>query len=377
MSDTGGGHRASAEAIRQEIALRAGLSVQVDVLDLLSDSLPAPVSLLPGTYPFLVKRTPYLWGALWHFFEREGPILWLERASVRAFVASIQAGIDRFAPDLIVSVHPLVQHLTVAALARSGRSIPFVTVLTDLVTPHRGWFHPAVTRCYVPTEAALARARAAGLREEQLRCIGLPVRPAFMRPMPPRADLRRGLALDPLLLTVLLLGGGDGVGRMEAITRKLAAALDKRGCAAQLVVVCGRNETLYRRLCARTWPQPVRVLGYVDNMEEWMHAADCVVTKAGPGTIAEALVCGLPLILIGAIPGQEEGNIDYVVQRGAGRYCPTPAAVSAQVLAWCGDGRADFEHAADCAESLATPVATATIVEDLLALLGQQTTPTR
>jgi len=66
----------------------------------------------------------------------------------------------------------------------------------------------------------------------------------------------------------------------------------------------------------------VPVLGFVDNMADWMRAADLVVTKAGPGTISEALCSGLPMLLTWYIPGQERGNLEWVVGIGAGRYVP-------------------------------------------------------
>ena len=95
----------------------------------------------------------------------------------------------------------------------------------------------------------------------------------------------------------------------DAVARRLAAT----GTDAQLVVICGRNERLRQALqrSATDWPIPVQVCGFVDNMQEWMAASDCVISKAGPGTIAEALICGLPILVSGFIPGQEAGNVSY------------------------------------------------------------------
>ena len=60
----------------------------------------------------------------------------------------------------------------------------------------------------------------------------------------------------------------------------------------------------------------VSMQGFVDNMEEWMAACDIVITKAGPGTIAESLIMGLPILLNGFVPCQEAGNVPYVVDNG-------------------------------------------------------------
>jgi 1,2-diacylglycerol 3-beta-galactosyltransferase len=103
----------------------------------------------------------------------------------------------------------------------------------------------------------------------------------------------------------------------------MRALLDGRS-PAQFVAITGRNGRLRERLQAATWPQPLRVMGFVDNVDEWMAAADLLVTKAGPGTIAEALVVRVPMVLCGAVPGQEPANVRYAVESGAARWAPRP-----------------------------------------------------
>jgi len=134
-----------------------------------------------------------------------------------------------------------------------------------------------------------------------------------------------GLCLDcPVLL---LMGGGDGAGNMDqyawAVHRELGRSTD-----VQLVVVCGRNAGLRSRLGRRlaashvAGRRPARVLGFRRDMALWMRAADLLLTKAGPSTIAEALTVGLPVLLYGYLPGQERGNVDLVVRNRVGAYTP-------------------------------------------------------
>jgi 1,2-diacylglycerol 3-beta-galactosyltransferase len=105
---------------------------------------------------------------------------------------------------------------------------------------------------------------------------------------------------------------------------------------AQVAAITGRNERLREELESRTWPQPLRVTGFVENMHVWMAAADLLVTKAGPGTMAEALVVGVPMVLCGAVPGQEPPNVRYAVESGAALWAPEPAraAKTAHQLLW-------------------------------------------
>ena len=114
------------------------------------------------------------------------------------------------------------------------------------------------------------------------------------------------------------------MGDVFSIARAVAhASLD-----LELVVVTGRNEKLRARLERVSWEVPTRVLGFATNMPALMHAADVLITKAGPSTISEALACGLPMLISGSLRGQEEGNTEWVVEQGAGLFTPTPEAVA-------------------------------------------------
>jgi 1,2-diacylglycerol 3-beta-galactosyltransferase len=116
---------------------------------------------------------------------------------------------------------------------------------------------------------------------------------------------------------MLLRGGGEGMGLLERIARLLGIAIP-----AGLAVITGRNQKLKERLEAATWPDHTFIYGFVRNMPDMMEAADILLTKAGPGTISEALNAGLPMILYSRLPGQEDGNIHYVVDEGAGIWAP-------------------------------------------------------
>jgi 1,2-diacylglycerol 3-beta-galactosyltransferase len=132
-----------------------------------------------------------------------------------------------------------------------------------------------------------------------------------------------------------------------------------------MVIVCGRNRRLQTTLSNEPWTIPVQVHGFVNNMSDWMGASDCIVTKAGPGTIAESLIRELPILLSGYIPGQEEGNVPYVVENKVGVFASEPAAIAAQVARWFGPERAALAQMAENAKRLANPHSTENIVRDL------------
>ncbi len=370
MSDTGGGHRASAQALKAGFDELFPNRYQIDIIDLITDYLPWPVNQVPKAYPFVSNRTPWLWKG---FYDSDNSLnigVWLADTASRISVNAVCDAFQQFAPDLIISVHPLFQVVGMWAMERLAWDIPFVTVVTDLSTAHPLWFHPKVTACFVASDFTYELALKAGIPSEHLHLYGLPIRPAFARPSSPRPVLRTQLSMDINLPAVLLVGGGEGVGPVEEIAHQTALALSQDGGArGQIVIVCGRNRALSERLRARDWPVPTIINGFVENMPDWMAACDCVVTKAGPGTIAEALISGLPLILSGFIPGQEEGNVPYVVDNGVGAYSTDPKEIAATVAQWFGPERARLEAMAVNARALGHPRATFDIVRSIDALM--------
>ena len=162
--------------------------------------------------------------------------------------------------------------------------------------------------------------------------LGLPVAAEFCRPPldeAQRRELKRELGLRGEFL-VVLTGGAEGSGRL----RRRAAAILRQVADVDVVVICGRNRSLRRRLgrlAERTGDGRLTAQGFVGNMADWLRCADIVVGKAGPGTIAEATCCGAPLVLTSFVPGQEKGNAEFVTASGAGVYAPRPRQLAAEV----------------------------------------------
>jgi 1,2-diacylglycerol 3-beta-galactosyltransferase len=371
MSDTGGGHRASAQALKAGFDELYPNRFAIEIVDFITDYMPWPFNQMPKAYPFLSNDAPWLWKLLYggpnHRLSNT-----LAQIGSRLLVRSAHRVIDAHRPDLIISVHPLMQLVCMLAMAQRPQRIPFVTVVTDLTTAHPLWFHREVDAVYVASEDTRQMALKAGIDPDRIHLLGLPIRPAFARPPRPKADLRAELGMALELPAVLLMGGGEGVGPVEEIAVECDASLSATGRSiGQIVVICGRNKALQERLAERTWRTPARVNGFVDNMPDWMHACDCIVTKAGPGTIAEALICGLPIILSGFIPGQEEGNVPFVVDNGVGVYEKSPAAIAAIVARWFGPEREHLREMAARARALGHPHATFDIVRSIVQLMKE------
>jgi 1,2-diacylglycerol 3-beta-galactosyltransferase len=327
FSDTGGGHRSAAEAIIEALELEYANSITVEMVDFFKDYASGLFRKVPELYPEMVKARG-LWEA--SFYATDG------RARVRVIMATLWPGARSAArrlvrdhpADLIVTVHPIANAFALRALG-SNRP-PFYTVATDLVTTHALWFDARSDRIFVPTEAARERALACHMPEEKIEVVGLPVADRYCRPRGNKRALRKkfGWPLDKPI--VLLAGGGDGMGPLA----RTARAIDESGLDLGMVTICGRNEKLKAALESETWENPTFTYGFRRDMPDIMRAADIIVTKAGPGTIAEALNANLPIILFSKLPGQEDGNVTYVLETGTGVWAPKPQLVVRTLTRW-------------------------------------------
>ncbi|MEJ2748657.1 MAG: glycosyltransferase [Anaerolineae bacterium] len=368
MSDTGGGHRASAQAISDAIEFLYPGEFDILIEDIWIDHTGWPVNRMPAAYPWLSSSGTRWWLLLWQATRRQS--LWngmlkitdlLTRRRILRFLTEVQ-------PDIVVSVHPAMNHLGVEWVEKILPGVPFYTVVTDMVTVHPSWVCPDVTGCVVATPPAREQAIALGMPAEKVTVCGQPVALKFARLKGEKAALRCKLALDGKRPLILIVGGGEGVGRVYDIARALAQTIPQ----AQLAIIAGRNKTLKQKLDNVTWEIPTQVYGFVQNMPELMGAADILVTKAGPGTISEAFIAGLPVIISGYIPGQERGNVDYVLENEAGAYAEDPLEIAQLAAAWLEPDNETLAHMQENAAQLARPQASLEIAR---LLCRQETIP--
>lgn len=359
FSDTGGGHRSAAEAIIEAIHLEYPGQIECEMVDILKEYGPPPINLAPRIYPPL-SRMPTLWGMGYKISDGTRRV----RAFYSAIWPYIRRNISRLfddhPSDLVVSVHQVI-NVPVARLA-IPRHTPFITVVTDLVTTHAAWYAPRASHVIVPTGEAYQCGLKHGLRPDQMTVIGLPVANRFcIQGLEDRQFTRERLGWNNDRPLILMVGGGEGMGPLEA----MAAAVDEARLPVSLAIVTGRNQTLYTRLEAHKWNIPAFIYGFVREMPQFMNAADILVTKAGPGTISEAFIAGLPMVLYSRLPGQEDGNVTFVARTGAGVWAPHTGELVATLRKWL-KNPAEREKAARISRSLARPEAARQIARILV-----------
>ena len=309
----GEGHNVAARAL-EEAAHRIWPRCVIGTRDVLEFMGPGAGASMRGAYVTNVQSTPWLYEL---FFTSLHRMRWFAHASNRVVgtwaAVRLADEIEAFQPDLIVSTY----HVASAALAtlrrRGELSAPAATWVTDFA-PHPLWMFAENDLTFVLHEASAATARAVepGAR---VRVAAPPVGDAFAPGDRRAARERLGWAADEYAL--LLSAGSYGFGEIDATVDAMLAADDD----ARVVVICGRNARLAERLRGRGLPgDRLTVLGWVDEMPAYLHAADVVVTNAGGSTVLEALACGRAVVTYRPIAAHGTNNSALLASAGLARY---------------------------------------------------------
>lgn len=319
-SDTGGGHRSAALAIAEGVQkFWKGESVAVRIMKAIEDSHHITEKLV-RLYNWILRNKQgwmkYLYWAVNRF-----------RPETREFfhrrcIGFIRDSIEKWCPHVVVSVHPLTQHIFARILRelKLTSQIPLVTVVTDPCYGFwRGWACDDVSLYLVANDEARRQLVDYGVPNEKIKISGLPLHPKFQEVDETAAQkARSAFGLDPEKFTVFVNAGWIGGGNIPAIFKELIRGeLD-----VQAIFLAGRNEHLRKEAeeLAKTAKFPVKVIGYSDDIEKLMQSANVMVSKLGGLTTFEALACRLPIIADATTPPmpQEAGTVQLIAQRGAG-----------------------------------------------------------
>ena len=265
-------------------------------------------------YLRMVKTIPQMYRYIYHRAERATEVGRFRTWAHQFTAGNLRALLLRERPDAVVCTHAF----PCGAMAEYKRMFPdappVVAVVTDFAV-HSFWIHENVDRYVIATEEMRGALLARGIRPSAILVSGIPVRAEFARPATNKDELRERLDLPPDRKIVLLMGGGLGIAPIE----RMLDALRLVRIPLAAVVVAGKNARMGRRLSetAESVEYPVRALRWVENVYDYMHAADALVTKPGGLTTAEALVARTPMVLSKPLPGQEERNARFLSDAGA------------------------------------------------------------
>ncbi len=371
-ANTGLGHRITAQAIASALEVSRGQACVVNIVNPMDDAR-APQFLREGQadYDKAVREMPDLYQLGYQMSDVPLAVAIMETGLTVMLSEIMQDVLQRYQPDVIVTTHQNYLAPLKTVFEANDDHIPLLTVVTDLATVHQMWFNNVTDLCLVPNELVREQAIKYGLPPEKIVVTGVPVSPEIVAEHRDAERIRRQLGWREDLKTVLVVGGKRVANLADALR-----VLNHSALPLQLVIVAGGDDELYQRLLKTNWHVPVHFYNFVDNMPTLMHAADCVICKAGGLIVTEALACGLPLLLFGVIPGQETGNANYVVKNGAAELAQNALDVLDIMSHWFQDGGVLLAQRAHNARSLGRPRA-AYQVADAVWAATEQGVPSR
>jgi processive 1,2-diacylglycerol beta-glucosyltransferase len=315
-ASVGAGHLRAAQAV--ELALREtspdATIKNVDVLTLTN----APFRKLYGeAYLDLVNKAPHVLGFFYDHMDRPRKAdskrdklrLLVERLNLSSLCDLLEC--ERW--DAIVNTHFMPAEIIASLRKKKKLRTPQMTVTTDFET-HRLWVNQPCDHYTTATDEGAAYLRHWGVPDGDISVTGIPIHPVFAKPVD-RAQARRKMGVEGDRPVVLQLAGGFGVGPVDEIFRSILTI----ETPLHLIVVAGKNAAAKKRLDAAKAPKHHRVqlLGFTDQMDQLMAAADVVVSKPGGLTTSETLARGAAMVVVNPIPGQESRNSDYLLENGA------------------------------------------------------------
>ncbi len=369
-SDTGGGHRSAAQALADGLQkFWQGESGAIRVIKAVEESHHITEKLVRG-YNWILRNRQHWMKYLYWFINKVRP-------ETRDFVHKRCIGFctelfEKWCPHIVVSVHPLTQHIFAKVLKelKLTEQIPLVTVVTDPCYGFwKGWACNDVSLYLVANEDAERQLIDYGIEAQKIKISGMPIHPKFHEVDEKVAQkARRAFGLNPDKFTVFVNAGWVGGGNIPQIFKELVRGdLD-----VQAVFLAGKNEELKREAeeIAKTAKFPVKVIGYSDEIEKIMQSANVMISKLGGLTTFEALACRLPIIADATTPPmpQEAGTVNLIEQKGAGILLENSIDIVPMIRALLGDSKK--YHAMKAATfNLAIPDSTQRIIEEISALL--------
>ena len=313
---TGHGHKSISDSLMEQFSLIPDVEVKVIDGFELGGEFGVQSSKIYGV---VTRRARTLWKMTWAVTMRTTP-----RFKTMAAICAprLLEHISAFHPDLILSVHSMFNGMLTYILEQRGLDIPVVTLQADLINIHKTWCNPKTKMTICPTREAYDCSVRLGMPPEKLKIMGFPTRRRF-------CDAARA-AQKPDYdgshpLRCLMMSGGEGSGNLKAYAESI---LDNTN--ATLTIICGRNKKIRSRLRRDLGPKygsRLNVLGFVTEVEQEMLKSDLIIARGSPNSMLEAVVMNVPLIITGALPGQERDNPLLMLNYNLGVVSESPEDV--------------------------------------------------
>lgn len=271
---------------------------------------PVASQVIDKMYYYSIKKAPFLWGGIYDSKSVKRTLSPIQKMIHHSNYAKLSKLVNQFNPHVVVCTQAFPCGLVAHLKRKTGMHIPLMGVVTDF-WPHRFWFYKEVDSYTIASSWAKKRFKEFGIPEDKIHVAGIPIHPNFSKSLN-HDRIYKELGLDPQCRTVMIMGGGSGLGPIESVVKYF----DQSDLDCQFVVICGNNEKLYESLKIIHFKSRVKILGYCDEVYKIMSIADYVVSKAGGITTAEVMAKRKLLVSLPSIPGQEKFNLKYLLRNG-------------------------------------------------------------
>jgi len=309
ISEVSGHHQAT---LAIEKSLRA-LNPHIEIMNINGFGYTYPIieKIVNKAYMGIIKRTPKIWDYLYDNPKIVARVQSIKEAIHKANHSKFEKLFDLFKPDVIVCTQAFPCGMVADYKKTYHLDVKVIGVLTDYA-PHSYWIHEGVDYYVVPSQETGEHLVKKGVAKDRIKYFGIPVDQKFAHKLDKEAIARR-LELDPHLPTILIMGGGQGLGPIKDAVKSLIAL----EAEFQLIIVAGTNKKLNR------WLKKIKVKSskkiiiyeYTNNIDELMEVSTLAITKPGGMTTTEALSKGLPMVIVRPIPGQEMYNADFLLRK--------------------------------------------------------------
>ncbi len=318
------GHHSASLAIEKSLKM---LSPDSKIMNLNAFRYTSPISekIVNRIYATVIKRTPKIWDFVYDNLQVKKSIDSFKNAINKLNSPKLKRLFDQFQPDVIVCTQAYPCGMVAEFKNAYQVKTPLIGVLTDYV-PHAYWLYDNVNYYVCPSEEISHRLTKNGIPQHKIKPLGIPFDPAFTAAEVNKTAVLEKLGLAPEKKTVLIMGGGQGLGPIKTIVH----SLDKVKADFQEIIVTGTNKKLYKSLKSglKKHKKKIALLGYVHNVNELMSVSDLVITKPGGITTSEALSKKLPMLIIKPIPGQEANNTVYLTEQKAAIKVDKPQKIN-------------------------------------------------
>ena len=308
----GGGHHQTAKAMADFFAGRD--NVETKILDVAENVNSVLKELISKGYILSTTLMPKAYSAIYDILDaktaEDDELTRYNKLIADAFRRKLKKFIDEFRPDVIVSTHVWATIVLNRIARRTPLGAPIISIITDF-TVHPFWEQTKSDFYIIPSEFLSYQAIKKLGDDEVILPMGIPIGPKFSQKID-KVSARRQQGLDDKF-TVLVMMGSMGYGKAA---QDIIKQLDKLPDDFQILAVCGRNKKLKNSILKMKLHKKIEVFGFVDNIDELMDASDCIITKPGGLSTSEALSKNLPLILANPIPGQEDRNLEFMLNHG-------------------------------------------------------------